>query len=174
MKRTKMNKTNRKTNNKNKSNKNKSNRKTKTKIGGLGTFFPRPPKNKEEEIKTLTNDIGRVKLQRIEKSLKLEFDNLKQLRKNCMSSCKIESCMYKNKENCHKLGKLIKNKNKNDKGNSIERYCAEQFDNLTCRNYASSYDKMKFYLNYIDTVNKNCKKQMEDYNNSFVEKENNI
>ena len=170
MKRTKMNKTNKKTNKSNKSNKS-----NKNKIGGLGTFFPRPPKNKEEEIKTLTNDIGRVKLQRIEKSLKLEFDNLKQLRKNCMSSCKIESCMYKNKENCHKLDELINNKkDKKDKGNSIERYCAEQFDNLTCRNYASSYDKMKFYLNYIDTVNKNCKKQMEDYNNSFVEKENNI
>jgi uncharacterized protein with von Willebrand factor type A (vWA) domain len=140
--------------------KNNKNNKTKTcgggksKIGGLGTFFPRPPKNKEEELNTLAKDIGRVKLQRLEKSLKLEFDELRQLRKNCFSGCEIESCMYNNKKNCDYFKKGDKN---------MESYCANKFKNLHCRNYVSLYNKIQFYLNYINDVNQNCKQLFDDY-----------
>ena len=126
-----------------KNRKNRKNNTKKCKIGGIGTFFPNPPKNKEEETIMLTNDIGRVQLKRIEKSLKIEFDKLKQLRKYCMTGCKIESCMYKNQQNCNNLGNLTKRKSNIYVGN----YCYKKFKNLTCRNYVSQYNKIKFYLN---------------------------
>ena len=131
----------------------------KSKIGGIGTFFPNPPKNKEAEITMLTNDIGRVQLKRIEKSLKIELDKLKQLRKYCMSGCKIESCMYKNQQNCNHLGNLTKTKSNIHVGN----YCSKKFKNLTCRNYVSQYNKMKFYLNYISNVNQNCQDLLNNF-----------
>jgi hypothetical protein len=163
----KTNKTNKTNKTKNKTN-NKTNNKTKkSKKGGLGTFFPTPPKNKEEEIKTLTNDIGRVKLQRIEKSLQLEFDTLKQLRKNCKYGCEIDSCMYKNKENCDTFNKLVNNNNNN---NNIEIYCEKLFKNLNCRDYITSYNKMQFYIKYINDINEKCKKMFDDYNYNYNNK----
>lgn len=137
----------------------KYNKTRKCKKGGLGTFFPRPPKNNEEEIKMQTDDIGRVKLNRLEKSLKMEFDDLKRLRKYCMMGCKIESCMYKNNENCMKMRELLKKKN----DVYVGEYCKKRFKNITCRNYVSKYNKIKFYLNYISNLNQNCQDLLNEF-----------
>lgn len=140
--------------------KNKTKRNNKIQIGGLGSFFQAPPKNKEEKLKILTSDIGRVKLQRVETSLKQEFDELRSLKNFCLAGCNIESCMYNNKENCQYLAELEKNKSEN-----IELYCSKKFKSLHCKNYISRLEKIKFYLNYINNVNQKCQKLFNDYNN---------
>ena len=154
----------RKNNYSRKKNSKKKNYSRKNKIGGLGTFFPKKPSNKQEETNRLANDIGRVQLKRIEKSLKIEFEKLKQLRKYCITGCKINSCMYNNKEDCDKTGKLIQTKSNIHLGD----YCAKKYKNLNCRNYVSDYNKIKFYLNYIDNVNKNSQNLLTDFKKEKV------
>ena len=139
------------------------NKSKRCKKGGLGTFFPKPPVNSEEEIKTLTKDIGRVKLNRIEKSLKQEFDRLKELRTNCISGCKIDACLFKD-SSCDTIGEFIQKNN----DQTIAKKCSKKFNNLNCNNYLSLHKKILFYLNYIDDVNNKCKNLMEVYKTSIL------
>lgn len=141
------------------------NNKGKSRKGGLGTFFPAPPKNKDDMLKTLTTDIGRVKLQRVEQSLQQEFDKLKELRQNCASGCKIDSCLFNNKGCENKDAFQMQND-----GIVVANKCVKKFNNLNCKNYISLHNKIVFYLKYINDVNDKCHSLMDLYKTSIVNK----
>ena len=65
----------------------------------------------------------------------------------------------KNNENCMKMRELLKKKN----DVYVGEYCKKRFKNITCRNYVSKYNKIKFYLNYISNLNQNCQDLLNEF-----------
>jgi hypothetical protein len=143
---------------KNKSN--KSNKSNKNKKGGA--------KQEILDPKKMESEIGRVPFSRLERRMKEQIEYLKKIRNNCAASCKTESCFYNNKENCDALNEMMKTEN----DLSIGKYCAKKFQNISCTKFGTLHEKIKFFLNYIDTVNKNCHNLMDEYEKSSQFKEN--
>ena len=123
---------------------------------------------KNLDIKEMTNEIGRVPFSRLESQIKEQIDFLKKIRNNCAASCKTESCFYNNKENCDILNEKMKTEN----DANIGKYCVKKFQNMSCTKMETLHEKIKFFLNYIDTVNKNCRNLMDEYEKGSQFKEN--
>ena len=125
-------------------------------------------KDEQLDVKETLKEIGKVPFGRLERQINDQIEFLKKITNNCAASCKTESCFYNNKDNCEKLDELIKTKSDLD----IGEYCAEKFQNMSCTKFGKLYEKIKFFLKYIDTVNTNCHNLMSEYEKGSQFKEN--
>ena len=125
-------------------------------------------KDEQVDMKEMLKEIERVQFGRLEHQINYQIEYLKTITNNCAASCKTESCLYNNKDNCEKLDELIKTNNDLD----IGKYCVKKFQNLSCAKMQNLYKKIKFFLKYIDTVNVNCHNLMNEYEKGSQFKEN--
>lgn len=145
--------------------KNKSKNKNKTSKNKKGGGGVKPEKLDAKKMET---EIGRVPFSRLERRIKEQIEFLKKIRNNCAASCKTESCFYNNKQNCDILNEMMKTEN----DLNIGKYCSKKFQNISCVKFETLHKKIRFFLDYIDTVNKNCHNLMDEYEKSSQFKEN--
>jgi hypothetical protein len=150
--------------------KNRTNRTNKKIKKNKTNIFKRGGSNPQDKIdvKEMTKEIGRVPFSRLERQIREQIEYLKKIRNNCAASCKTESCLYNNKENCAILDEMMKKEN----DANIGKYCAKKFQNLSCKKMETIHKKINFYLNYIETVNTNCRNLMNDYEKGSQFKDN--
>jgi hypothetical protein len=150
--------TNKKTNRRNKRNR------THKKGGMFGSLYGKPTAlTTAENLERLKREVGHIKIKHFEEIIIKKINELPQLRKRCMDSCKRTSLSVHGKPMLDDIERMISEKSDYEWSNT----CVNGLKIDECRDYLRAMSDIQFYLGHLKSLSDKSQKMLDNYTESI-------
>jgi hypothetical protein len=133
--------------------------------GVFNSIFTRQPLTTQQQLDILKNNIDNQKIKDIENQLQEDLTKLSNLRKDCIKDCKTAICSGNDAVQCQQMDDMINTKTDYEWGNLCNAVNVEK-----CKEYLSTFKKLEFNINYINSLNNKLQTLFNNYKTSITPK----